>query len=293
MAQHSERDFLRVIPKILAENGGMCGTSDIISLVPNYVKLTAEDLVCGQRTGRSADEPKYAQIVRNIASHHRPREDATGVVDLGGCLLTRVPRLDEHGNVCVGSKGNSLCDVVYSLVDTDLLENLSPPRAASGRRSRQPRRRRAIDKVEYARRRAYNARIGDLGELFALSWLRERVEADMGADAAAGIVHVGATHDGLGYDIASVGPGGEPFYVEVKTTTAKIADMPFYMSENERSFFEEHAMADDAAVMRVYAFDVDGRTGSVTYPIMASELMRDYDFVASSWKVSRRPVSIP
>mgnify|MGYP006432526389 CR=1 FL=1 len=87
--------------------------------------------------------------------------------------------------------------------------------------------------------------------------------------------------DGLGYDISSINDDGSPRYIEVKTTTSHF-NQPFYMSENERKFFEEYG--DSAFTYRVFNFKKEERHGKVKI-VSKNKLFSDFTFDTSTWKV--------
>ncbi len=88
--------------------------------------------------------------------------------------------------------------------------------------------------------------------------------------------------DGLGYDIFSINDDGSPRYIEVKTTSGDIRQ-PFYMSKNEKYFFEEYA--EGSFIYRVYNFDRNTRHGDVRI-ISQRELFSDYSFDTITWQVT-------
>lgn len=88
--------------------------------------------------------------------------------------------------------------------------------------------------------------------------------------------------DGLGYDISSINDDGSPRYIEVKTTSGDF-NQPFYMSKNERHFFEEYE--DSAFIYRVYNFNRETRRGDVRI-ISQSELFSNFNFDTITWQVT-------
>lgn len=94
--------------------------------------------------------------------------------------------------------------------------------------------------------------------------------------------HKGTLGDGLGYDISSINDGGSPRYIEVKTTSGDY-NQSFYISENERRFFEEYG--NSAFIYRVYNFNKEARHGSVRI-ISSSELFSNFTFDTTTWKVT-------
>ena len=89
--------------------------------------------------------------------------------------------------------------------------------------------------------------------------------------------------DGFGYDICSVNENGETIFIEVKTTKGS-CETPFYMSKNERLFFEEN-INNNAYIYRVYNFIKETRHGQ-TKIISAKELFKNYNFDPISFIVT-------
>ncbi len=92
--------------------------------------------------------------------------------------------------------------------------------------------------------------------------------------------------DGFGYDILSVDVSGNSKYIEVKTTTSSNPYSSFFMSINERTFFEEN-LNNNAFIYRVYDFDYFSRSGKILI-ISARELVSSYDFDPISFRVTYR-----
>lgn len=76
------------------------------------------------------------------------------------------------------------------------------------------------------------------------------------------VIHLSAKQaDGFGYDISSINEKGETVFIEVKTTSGK-EETPFYMTINEKSFFEEN-IHNNAFVYRVYEYDMNTMHGKI------------------------------
>lgn len=91
--------------------------------------------------------------------------------------------------------------------------------------------------------------------------------------------------DGFGYDICSVNEIGETIFIEVKTTKGS-AETPFYMSRNEKLFFEEN-MDNNAYIYRVFNFNEESRHGQIKI-ISAKELLENYNFDPISFMVTAK-----
>ncbi|NLL27526.1 MAG: DUF3883 domain-containing protein [Bacteroidales bacterium] len=140
-------------------------------------------------------------------------------------------------------------------------------------------------KIDWEKARDRNNEVGDQGEEFALEFEIDRLVETLSIErtkAMQNVQHLSRLQgDGLGYDIFSINDNGSPRYIEVKTTSGGF-NQPFYMSKNERNFFEEYE--DSAFIYRVYNFNKETRHGDVKI-ISNSELFSDFIFDTVSWQV--------
>ena len=141
-------------------------------------------------------------------------------------------------------------------------------------------------KVDWEKARDRNNEIGDQGEEFILEFEIDRLIEILLIDrtkATQNVQHLSRLQgDGLGYDIFSINDDGSPRYIEVKTTSGDF-NQPFYMSKNERNFFEEYV--DSAFIYRVYNFNRETRRGEVRI-ISQSELFTNFNFDTITWQVT-------
>lgn len=144
-------------------------------------------------------------------------------------------------------------------------------------------------KVDWEKARDRNNEIGDQGEEFILEFEIDRLIEVLSIDRTSAIQNVQHLSrlqgDGLGYDISSINDDGSPRYIEVKTTSGGF-NQPFYMSKNEKNFFEEYG--DSAFIYRVYNFNRETRRGDVTI-ITQNELFSNFNFDTITWQVT--PIS--
>jgi len=137
------------------------------------------------------------------------------------------------------------------------LVEATPPTVSSGRSggSGFQRRRRTSE----SNREEENNEIGRAGEYLVLGHERALLIAAGRSDLADMVEHIAVTEgDGAGYDILSYTPGGEPKYIEVKTT--KRSDTtPFFVSPNEIRHSEAHQ--DSSWLYRVYELRSDFKAG--------------------------------
>ncbi len=144
-------------------------------------------------------------------------------------------------------------------------------------------------KVNWGRKRERDELIGVLGEEFVYEFEKNRVK-EFAPDSIEYVRHLSRLQgDGLGYDISSINNDGTLRRIEVKTTTLGL-DYPFYMSSNEKAFFEENQY-DEVYIYRVYNFNERNRKGDLKI-ISANELLTDYNFDPVSFAVTAKTNNI-
>lgn len=125
--------------------------------------------------------------------------------------------------------------------------------------------------------------LGQLGEEFVLDFEKEKVK-NIDSSSVERVIHLSVLQgDGFGYDILSLNELGEPIYIEVKTTV-KSEDTPFFMSKNEKSFFEQNT---NVWLYRVYDFNLDSRHGKIKM-ISSQKLLENYNFDPITFMVSKK-----
>jgi hypothetical protein len=105
---------------------------------------------------------------------------------------------------------------------------------------------------------AKNRELGREGELFVLSYERERLISCGRPDLAELVRHIAADDDAAGYDIRSYMEDGSPLFIEVKTTRGPNTT-DFFMSSNEVAFAGQHQGS--YRLYRVYRFDSESQQG--------------------------------
>ena len=146
-------------------------------------------------------------------------------------------------------------------------------------------RKRIYKKIDWELENERKTLIGNMGEEFVLSCELEKVKS-FDRNSIDRVIHLSVKQgDGFGYDIASINEKGETIFIEVKTTKSG-EKTPFFMSRNERAFFEEN-INNNAFIYRVYNFNEDDRTGMIKI-ISAKELLNDYNFDPVSFLVTKK-----
>ncbi len=140
-------------------------------------------------------------------------------------------------------------------------------------------------KIDWSKKRERDADIGNMGEEFVYEYEKERVEK-FDPSSVSRVLHLSILQgDGLGYDISSVNDDGSTRRIEVKTTSRGL-ETPFYMSKNEKLFFETY-QDDGAYVYRVYDFDRVTRRGKIEI-ISAKDLLENYNFDPVTFAVTKK-----
>ena len=127
--------------------------------------------------------------------------------------------------------------------------------------------------------------IGHLGEEFVYHYEIAKVK-EFDLSSLDKVIHLSEKQgDGFGYDICSVNEEGETIFIEVKTTKGP-CETSFFMSKNEKMFFEEN-IDNNAFVYRVYDFNEKSRHGQIKI-ISAKELLENYNFDSISFMVTHK-----
>ena len=260
---HSESEIRRSI-KILLEAYGLLNTSEVKEHLNEVLEFDEDDiLLSDSRNG----EIKILQRIGNIVCHQN------GIVYFydEGFLVDKnnVPALWVLTQGINGSEHP---------IDIDTIDLL---RKKLGNHN--PRRYRKINWEEVNERNSF---LGSSGEEFVLQYEMDSV-SQYNPDAYQKVIHLSAKQgDGFGYDILSVDEYGNSKFIEVKTTTSPNPYSPFYMSVNEKNFFEEKIDL-NAFIYRVYCFNEQTRRGKILV-IPARDLIENFDFDPISFKVTYR-----
>lgn len=140
-------------------------------------------------------------------------------------------------------------------------------------------------KIDWSKKRERDTDIGNMGEEFVYEYERDRV-SKLDPLSIDRVIHLSILQgDGLGYDVSSINDDGSTRRIEVKTTTGDLST-PFYMSKNEKLFFEIYK-DDGAYIYRVYEFDKMTRRGKIEI-ISANNLLNNYDFDPVTFAVTKK-----
>ena len=260
MAAHTEAQIRRAIKPLLTVHGEL-NTSEVKKLLHTVLEFSEEDMLPSQ----TRNEPRIIQRIGNIASH---QTETTKIYDEG-----------------------FIVDKNYSPAKFILLNPISqsviqPSEVAEIKKKTN---RFIARKIDWEKARDRNNEIGDQGEEFIMEFETDRLIETLLIDrtiATQNVQHLSRLQgDGLGYDIFSINDDGSPRYIEVKTTSGDF-NQPFYMSKNEKNFFEEYG--NSAFIYRVYNFNRETRRGDVTI-ITQNELFSNFNFDTITWQVTPIP----
>ena len=256
MAAHTEAQIRRAIKPLLTVYGEL-NTTEVKKLLHTVLEFSEEDNIPSE----TRNEVLIIQRIGNIVAHQ------TGTIKTydEGFVLNKSSR-----------------PAKFSLLNPISQAVIQP---AEVKKIKEKTRRFIARKIDWEKARDRNNEIGDQGEEFVLEFEIDRLIETLSIDrtrATQNVQHLSRLQgDGLGYDISSINDDGSPRYIEVKTTSGGF-NQPFYMSKNEKYFFEEYE--DSAFIYRVYNFNRETRRGDVKI-ISQSELFSNFTFDPITWLV--------
>ena len=126
-----------------------------------------------------------------------------------------------------------------------------------------------------------NAKLGDHAEKLVIAYERDKLIKSGKDELAKKVEQVSLDDDSLGYDVRSFTPSGDEVYIEVKATKASSErDVPFYLTENERSVMEHNT--EKYYIYRVYAANT--KTPQIL-TLGHSEIINNCEMVTLLWQV--------
>lgn len=250
MATHTESQIRKAIKPLLTVYGSL-NTSEVKEHINEVLPFSEEDK---KQSKTRPGETLILQRIRNIVAH-------------------------QHEQVKIYDEGfivdKSINPAIFSLLNPITKESLKPQDITNTKKKR---RQFVATKIDWEKARDRNNEIGDQGEEFIIDYERYRIFEEYSLDLATAtlsVLHLSRKQgDGLGYDIFSIEENGLPRYIEVKTTTGDFTT-PFFMSRNEKHFFEKYG--ESAYIYRVYNFNKETRHGEVII-IKSTDLFEKYSF---------------
>lgn len=254
---HTEAQIRRAIKPLLTVYGEL-NTTEVKNLLHTVLSFDAED----NTPSVTRNEVLIIQRIGNIVAH---QTETVKTYDEGFVL-------DKSSRPAKFSLINPISQSVIQAAEVTMIKEKTKRFIAR--------------KIDWEKARDRNNEIGDQGEEFALEFEIDRLLEILSIDrtiATQNVQHLSRLQgDGLGYDISSINDDGSPRYIEVKTTSGGF-NQPFYMSKNEKNFFEEYG--DSAFIYRVYNFNRETRRGDVTI-ITQNELFTNFNFDTITWQVT-------
>ena len=257
MAAHTEAEIRRAIKPLLTVYGEL-NTTEVKQLLNIVLEFSAEDII----PSTTRNEVLIIQRIGNIVAHQ-----------------AEILKIYDEGFVV----DKSIRPAKFYLLNPISLNIIQPAEIST---IKEKTRCFIARKIDWDKKRDRNNEIGDQGEEFVMQFEIDRLIDSLSIDrnkTTQIVQHLSRLQgDGLGYDIYSINDDGSPRYIEVKTTSGG-SNQPFYISKNEKHFFEEYC--DSAFIYRVYNFNKETRRGDVKI-ISQSELFTNFTFDTLTWQVT-------
>ena len=255
---HSEGDIRKAV-RLLLDKYGEINVTEAKEMLHEVLEYDEED----KEMSSSRNEIKILQRIGNIASHQATEQK----IYREGFMLDK--KYEPARFTAVIGIGDSK----KKISKTQIKARKKKTNTFKGR------------KVDWGKLREQNDDLGNLGEEFVLEYEQERV-SEFDPTSVTSVLHLSRLQgDGLGYDISSINEDGTVRRIEVKTTSGNL-NTPFFMSKNEKSFFETYK-DESVFLYRVYDFDKLTRRGKIEI-IDAVTLLNEYDFNPVTFAVVKK-----
>ncbi|MCI2948321.1 DUF3883 domain-containing protein [Staphylococcus caledonicus] len=256
----SERDIRKAVALLLNQYGRL-ETSEVKKLLQTVMPFDEDD----KMMSNTRNEPLIIQRIGNIVSHQTEKYKTY----LDTYAIDKSDR-KAYWYLLTGLNSNNSLDI---LSDKDL------------KRRQELRSRFIPKKIDWQSLNESREELGKHGEEFVIRYETNRI-LQFAPEDTNRIIHLSEEQgDGAGFDIISLNEKGMEVYIEVKTTKGSL-DTPFYMTENERAFFELYKDENNLFIYRVYNYDEARKTGDIKI-ISAETLFTQYQFDPISYKVTK------
>lgn len=260
---HTESQIRKAI-RPLVEMYGSLTTSEVKKKIGEVLEFDDEDKI----QSNTRNEMMIIQRVGNIVAH---QIDAVKVYSEGFIV-------DKNYKPALFSAISGLSGNEKTISDTEIEKRKKVSQKVNLKE-------RKYTKINWELENERRTLIGTSGEQFVYEREVEFVKS-FDSGSADKVIHLSASQgDGFGYDVISINEKGETIFIEVKTTKGP-AETPFYMSINEKTFFEEN-IDNNAYIYRVYNFNIEQRHGSI-FKISAKELFEFYEFDPITFMVCKK-----
>lgn len=257
----SEGDIRKAVALLLNQYGKL-STSEVKQLLQTVMPFDEDDKVMSN----TRNEPLIIQRIGNIVSHQT--EEFKTYLDTYGIDKSNGKA---YWYLLTGLNSNNSLGI---LSDEDL------------KRRQELRSRFVPKKIDWQSLNGSRAELGKYGEDFVIRYETQRI-LQFAPEDTDRIIHLSEVQgDGAGFDIISLNEDGTERYIEVKTTKGNM-DTPFYMTENERAFFEIYKDEGNLFIYRIYNYDEIQKNGDVQI-ISAKDLFTQYRFDPMSYKVTKK-----
>lgn len=257
----TESDIRKGVAVLLSQYGTL-DTSEVKQLLSTVIPFDEDD----NDISSTRNEPKIMQRIGNVVSHQSKD-------------------IETYLNIYQIDK--SVKPAKWSILTGLKSDNTLAAITETGIRNKKNLRQQFIPKkIDWTGLNDSRSELGRLGENFAIRYETNRVLKFAPQDTER-IIHLSDEQgDGAGFDIISLNDDGTNRFIEVKTTKGSL-DTPFYMTENERAFFDLYKNERNLFIYRVYNFDSIEQSGSIEV-IPANEIFVKYQFDPISYKVTKK-----
>ncbi|WP_290079328.1 DUF3883 domain-containing protein [Lactobacillus taiwanensis] len=254
---------IRVGVILLLKQYGSLTTNEVKDLLDTVMKFDEDDLL---PSPSRSNETLIKQRIGNIVSHQK-----TAIKNYEGAY-----QIDKTHQPAIWT-------ALVGLRSKGTLRALTPQEIKNRKNLRS---RFIPKKIDWENLNGRKSKLGLLGEEYVMRYETNRV-IKFGMRDDDRVIHLSEEQgDGAGFDILSVNKNGKDKYIEVKTTTGNL-DLPFYMSKNEKSFFELHKNENDVYLYRVYNFDTKKKKGDVKI-LTCKDILDNYQFDPITYKVTKK-----
>lgn len=256
---------IRAAIRPLIEYYGELNTSEVKARIEEVLTFDEEDMIMSETRN---NEIKILQRIGNIVAHQK-----------------ELIRVYSEGFIVDKTTNPAKFKAIKGLAGQEKAISGDELQKKKKLIKKNEQKKRTYKKVNWELVNERRTEIGAKGEEFVYEREREYVKTfdPLSVDR---VIHLSTKQgDGFGYDISSINEKGESVYIEVKTTTGK-EEAPFYMSINEKAFFEDN-VNNNAFVYRVYNFDENTRHGDIK-KISAADLLNNYNFDPITFMVTKK-----
>ncbi len=257
---HSETEIKKAI-RTLLDKYGQLNISEIKQKLEEVIIYDEDDI----KQSKTRNEIKIIQRIGNVTCH-QDKDEKIKIYEEGFIL-------DKTSKPAIFTAISGIGKQKQAISESSIQDRKNKANKFIGK------------KVNWSKKREKDEELGNMGEEFIYEYEKSRV-SKFDPSSIGRVLHLSRLQgDGLGYDISSVNNDGSIRRIEVKTTSGGL-NTPFYMSKNEKLFFQTYKN-DGAFIYRVYDFDKMTRRGKV-FIITAKSLLHDYNFDPITFAVTKK-----